>query len=59
MIPRMNPGGVGLNQPFRSELGDIMFPGDPAAAAANTVLCRCTVIFRLITLEEDMRGGER
>ena len=47
-IPRMNKDGVGLNEPFRSPLGNIMFPGDPAASAANTINCRCTVITRLV-----------
>lgn len=47
-IPRMNKDGVGLNEPFRSPLGNIMFPGDPAASAANTINCRCTAITRLV-----------
>lgn len=46
MIPDMNPGGVGLNEPFKSELGPIKYPGDPDAPAANTVNCRCTVVLR-------------
>lgn len=43
LIPSMNPQGVGLDQPFDSILGPIMFPGDPAADIANTANCRCTV----------------
>jgi len=31
-------------KPFRSILGDIMFPGDPSAAPANVYNCRCTLI---------------
>lgn len=46
-LPSMNPQGVGMREPFRSELGPIMFPGDPNASAANTVNCRCTVIYRI------------
>ncbi len=30
--------------PFQSELGDIMFPGDPDAVPANVYNCRCTLI---------------
>ncbi len=32
------------DKPFHSELGDIMFPGDPAASPANIYNCRCTMI---------------
>lgn len=46
-IPSLNPQGVGMKEPFRSELGPIMFPGDINASAANTVNCRCTVIYRI------------
>lgn len=31
------------NQPFKSQLGDIMFPSDPHATPANTYNCRCTM----------------
>ncbi len=31
-------------KPFESELGEIMFPGDPAANPANVYNCRCTLI---------------
>ena len=45
-IPSLNPDGVGVNEPFESELGPIMFPGDPRAVLANTVNCRCRVELR-------------
>ncbi|NBI82920.1 hypothetical protein D3Z48_12670 [Clostridiaceae bacterium] len=32
------------DKPFRSELGDIRFPGDPSAAPANIYNCRCTLV---------------
>lgn len=32
------------DKPFQSELGDIMFPGDPNAAPSNVYNCRCTMI---------------
>lgn len=44
MIPYMNPTGVGLSEPFKTEFGPIMYPGDPFADPANTINCRCTVI---------------
>ena len=35
---------VGVNEPFRSELGNIMYPGDRSAHPSNVYNCRCTVI---------------
>ena len=31
------------DKPFKSALGDIMFPGDPSADPANVFNCRCTL----------------
>ncbi len=47
-IPSLNPQGVGQGEAFKSELGPILFPGDPEAPPANTVNCRCTVITRIV-----------
>lgn len=47
-IPTRNPRGVGFAQPFDTELGPLLFPGDPNGAAANTINCRCTVIYRVL-----------
>ena len=33
-----------IERPFQSELGEIMYPGDPSAAPANVYNCRCTLI---------------
>ena len=35
---------VPFDKPFKSQLGDIMFPGDPTAPAANVFNCRCTMV---------------
>lgn len=32
-----------VDKPFRSELGDIMYPGDPGAHPANVYNCRCSM----------------
>lgn len=37
---------VEVDEPFKSELGDIMYPGDPTADPANTWNCRCTLIYK-------------
>lgn len=34
---------VGVDEPFTSELGNIMFPGDPSADPANVYNCRCAM----------------
>lgn len=47
-IPILNPDGVGLEEPFKSEQGPIMFPGDPAAPVSMVANCRCTVILRYV-----------
>lgn len=46
-IPSLNPDGVGLKEPFKSELGLILYPGDPNVIAKNRVNCRCTIFMRL------------
>lgn len=34
---------VDWNEPFKSELGEIRYPGDPRAKPANVYNCRCTI----------------
>lgn len=36
---------VDVDEPFHSDLGDIMYPGDPSAAPANVYNCRCTLTY--------------
>lgn len=36
---------VGMNQPFRVNGESLMYPGDPAGSAGNTIMCRCSVAF--------------
>ena len=48
-IPRLNKEGVGLNEPFRSPLGLIMYPGDPNATPGNVIQCRCTVFHKIVS----------
>jgi len=33
------------DKPFKSPLGDIMFPGDPTAKPGNVYNCRCTITY--------------
>lgn len=35
---------VPYDKPFKSELGEIMYPKDPTAAPANVFNCRCTMV---------------
>lgn len=34
---------VDVDEPFQNDFGDIMFPGDPTADAANVYNCRCSI----------------
>lgn len=34
-----------VDAPFKSSLGDIMYPGDPTADPANVWNCRCTLVY--------------
>ena len=34
-----------VDDPFDSDFGDIMFPGDPTAHPANVYNCRCTLVY--------------
>jgi uncharacterized protein with gpF-like domain len=36
---------VGMNEPFTVSGEKLMFPGDPAGSAENTIMCRCQVVF--------------
>lgn len=49
-VPKLNPDGVALDEPFVYPGGrTIARPGDPNAADASMVVnCRCTVVFRLV-----------
>lgn len=37
-----------IDDPFESELGDIMFPGDPDADPANVYNCRCSLTYKVV-----------
>lgn len=39
-----------VDKPFKSELGPIMFPGDPSADPANVYNCRCTIAAKVISI---------
>ena len=37
-----------VDKPFKSELGDIMYPGDPEADPSNVYNCRCTIAAKVL-----------
>ena len=41
-----------VDEPFKSELGDIMYPGDPSADPANVYNCRCTIVAKIIDFKK-------
>lgn len=50
-IPALNERGRGMDEPFQTPLGPIMYPGDPSAPPENSVMCRCTVFNRVVSAE--------
>ena len=48
-IPDLNPDGVGLDEPFKTGLGNLaMFPGDPSLPPEDSVACRCATYDRIV-----------
>lgn len=43
-----------VDKPFESELGEIMYPGDPAADPANVWNCRCSLLSSIEGFEKDL-----
>lgn len=41
-----------IDDPFDSELGPIMYPGDVEADPANTYNCRCTLTYKVVGFEK-------
>ena len=39
-----------VDSPFESELGPIMYPGDPTAHPSNVYNCRCTIAAKVISI---------
>ena len=44
---------VPVDEPFDSELGPIMYPGDPDARPENVYNCRCTLVSRLLEYPDE------
>jgi hypothetical protein len=51
-IPRLNPDGVGLDEPFKTPLGPLMYPGDTAGSPENVINCRCALFTRIVPTGE-------
>ena len=46
---RLHDGQIAeVDKPFNSELGDIMYPGDPEADPSNVYNCRCTIAAKVM-----------
>ena len=47
-----------VDEPFRNDLGEIMYPGDPnAEESANIWNCRCTLIYEIEGFEPSLPKG--
>lgn len=44
-IPGMNPDGVSIDESFQTPLGLMRYPRDPSGTAANTINCKCILIY--------------
>lgn len=47
-IPGMNEEGVDIDGVFRTPLGMMRYPRDPLGTLANTIGCRCVLIYGLV-----------
>lgn len=48
-----------IDEPFESELGPIMYPGDVDADPANTYNCRCTLTYKVVGFGEQESFAEK
>lgn len=46
------------DKPFKSELGDIMYPGDPNAHPSNVYNCRCTTAAKVYGFDKSKMSNE-
>ena len=46
------------DKPFKSELGDIMYPGDPDAHPSNVYNCRCTTAAKVYGFDKSKMSNE-
>lgn len=45
-----------IDEPFYSEFGEIMMPGDPDADPADVYNCRCRLRYKIVGFERNVRG---
>lgn len=48
VVPGMNRDGIAHGESFRTPLGPMKFPRDPAGVAANVIRCRCRIRWRWV-----------
>ena len=44
---QLNGVTANVDESFKNDLGEIMYPGDPSASAANIYNCRCTLTYEI------------
>lgn len=47
-IPKLNPHGVAVDEPFRTPLGLLKYPRDIDGMPQNVINCRCTLGYRIV-----------
>lgn len=55
-VPDMNPDGVRMDEPYKTPLGDLMYPRDPNGSGANTIQCRCAERYALVDAPKPAAG---
>lgn len=53
----LNGQKANIDEPFHSNLGDIMYPGDPNAEPSNFYNCRCTLTYDIQGFESTLPKG--
>lgn len=48
-----------VNEPWRNDYGEIMYPGDPNAKPQNVYNCRCSIAAKVVGFEESMKKTKK
>ena len=57
-IPGMNANGRGQDEPFRTNLGPLLYPRDPAGEPANIIQCRCELQIKIKRAKKSSKSEE-
>lgn len=58
LVSKMNPDGVGIDEPYQTPLGPLLHPRDPNGSGANTIQCRCAERYVLVNPDGTFPHGK-